>query len=193
MAQSRAVTLNRESGQVLAFFALVLPVVLLPVAAYAVDATIVASREAGLQAATAQAAETAAQQLNVGVIRSSGELALDPAAVSLVVAQTLATEEPAAIVDSASVNGVEATVVTRESVTLPFSLFTRTVTLHARATAKLVAGYESPSRRVPLPSSTFEVGWGGAVAELLRSNDGRYSGTRASKQRKWSAAPRRGG
>ena len=54
-------TLNRESGQVLAFFALVLPIVLVPVGAYAVDATIVASREAALQAATAQAAETAAQ------------------------------------------------------------------------------------------------------------------------------------
>jgi Flp pilus assembly protein TadG len=149
VAQSQAVTLNRESGQVLAFFALVLPIALVPVGAYAVDATIVASREAGLQAATAQAAETAAQQLNVGVIRSSGALTLDPVAVSLVVAQTLAAEEPAAIVDSSTVNGVEATVVTSESVTLPFSLFTNTVRLHARATARLVAGYDNPSSRAP--------------------------------------------
>ena len=141
-------TLNRESGQVLAFFALVLPIVLVPVGAYAVDATIVASRDAGLQAATAQAAETAAQQLNVGVIRSSGALTLDPVAVSLVATQTLAAEEPAAIVDSTSVNGVDATVVTSESVTLPFSLFAHTVRLHARATARLVTGYDSPISRV---------------------------------------------
>jgi Flp pilus assembly protein TadG len=147
-------TLRKDSGQVLAFFALCLPVVLLPVGAYAVDAAIVASREACLQAATAQAAETAAQQLNVGVIRSSGALTLDPAAVSLVVAQTLATEEPAAIVDSSAVNGVDATVATSESVTLPFSLFTRTVTLHARASARLVAGYDSPSSRLPVLNST---------------------------------------
>ncbi len=147
-------TLRKDSGQVLAFFALCLPVVLLPVGAYAVDATIVASREAGLQAATAQAAEAAAQQLNVGVIRSSGALTLDPAAVSLVVAQTLATEEPAAIVDSSAVNGVDATVVTSESVTLPFNLFTHTVRLRARASARLVAGYDRPSSRLPLPRST---------------------------------------
>src|SRR6202521_6407192 len=57
---------SNQAGQVLAFFAIVIPVVLLPVAAYAVDASIVAGREAGLQAATAQAAETAAQQLNIG-------------------------------------------------------------------------------------------------------------------------------
>ena len=139
----------------LAFFALVLPIVLLPVAAYAVDATIVASREAGLQAATAQAAETAAQQLNVSVIRSSGALTLDPVAASLVATLTLAAGEPSAIVDSASVNGVEATVVTSESVTLPFSLFAHAVRLHASATARLIAGYERPSSRVPLPSSTF--------------------------------------
>jgi Flp pilus assembly protein TadG len=139
---------------VLAFFALILPIVLLPVGAYAVDAAIVASREAGLQAATAQAAETAAQQLNVGVIRSSGALTLDPAAVSLVVAQTLATKEPAAVVDSSTVNGVDTTVVTSESVTLPFSLFTKTVRLHARATARLVAGYDNPSSRLPVLSST---------------------------------------
>jgi len=71
---------SRETGQVLAFFALVLPIVLLPIAGYAVDATIVASGEAGLQAATAQAAETAAQQLSTGAIRAGGVLALDPAA-----------------------------------------------------------------------------------------------------------------
>jgi hypothetical protein len=134
----------RETGQVLAFFALVLPVVLLPIAAYAVDATIVAGREAGLQAATAQAAETAAQQLNAAAIRSTGALALDVAAVKPVAAHALVAEEPGASLDSSTINGVEVTVAASESVTLPFSMFTRTVTLHASATARLVAGYDSP-------------------------------------------------
>lgn len=134
-----------QTGQVLAFFALVLPVVLLPVTAYAVDATILAGREAGLQAATAQAAETAAQQLNIGAIRSTGALTLDASAVSQVVAQTLVEEEPGANVDTYAVAGTQVTVVTSEPVRLPFSMFAQTVTVHARATARLVAGYDNPA------------------------------------------------
>lgn len=136
---------SNQAGQVLAFFALVLPLVLLPVAAYAVDASIVAGREAGLQAATAQAAETAAQQLNIGAIRSTGAMTLDAAAVSRVAAQTLMEEEPGATVEACSVAGTAVTVVTSESVTLPFSIFSHTVTLHAHATARLVAGYDKAS------------------------------------------------
>ena len=147
--------MKAERGQVLAFFALALPVVLLPVAAYAVDASMVASREAGLQAATAQAAEVAAQQLDIGVLRSSSALTLDDAAVRLVAARTLVEDEPGASVDSSTVSGVDVTVAASESVTLPLSLFTPTVRLHARATARLVAGYESPNSRLPLPSRTF--------------------------------------
>jgi Flp pilus assembly protein TadG len=137
--------MNRECGQVLAFFALVLPIVLLPVAAYAVDATLVAGRAAGLQAATAQAAETAAQQLNVGVLRSTGALTVDLAAATLVAGRTLAEEEPAASIDSSTVTGARVTVVTSERVTLPFSIFARTITLHARAAARLVPGYDTGS------------------------------------------------
>jgi Flp pilus assembly protein TadG len=134
-----------QRGQVLAFFALVLPVVLVPVAAYAVDATIVAGREAGLQAATAQAAETGAQQLNISAIRSTRALTLDPAAVGQVVTQTLVDEEPGARVDAYTVAGAEVSVVTSESVPLPFSIFSQIVSLHARAVARLETGYDSPS------------------------------------------------
>jgi len=134
-----------ESGQVLAFFAIALPVVLLPVAAYAIDATMVAGREAALQAATAQAAETAAQHLNIGAFRSSGALSLDARAVRLAVDQTLIEEEPNATVDSYTVRGAEVTVATSELMRLPLSVFTDTVVLHAHAAARLVAGYESPS------------------------------------------------
>lgn len=149
MANSPAVALSSyQTGQVLAFFALVLPVVLLPVAAYAVDATTVASREAGLQAATAQAAETGAQQLSIGAIRSTGALTLDVAAVSRVVAQTVLEEEPGARVDAYTIAGTKVTVLTSEPVTLPFSIFTQTTTLHARATARLAAGYDGPNQPV---------------------------------------------
>jgi Flp pilus assembly protein TadG len=135
--------MNRQSAQVLAFFALVLPIVLLPVAAYAVDATVIASRAASLQAATAQAAETGSQQLNVAAFRSSGALTVDAAAALLVAERALADEEPGASVDSCVATGATVTVVTSEPVTLPFSIFVRTITLHARVTARLVPGYDN--------------------------------------------------
>ena len=135
---------DSRAGQVLVFFALVLPIVLLPLAAYAVDATVVASREAGLQAATTQAAETGAQQLNADAMRSTGALKLDTAALSNVVAQTLIDEEQGARVDSYAVIGTEVTVDTSELVTLPVNVFSRSITLHAHAIARLVAGYDKP-------------------------------------------------
>src|ERR1700737_927598 len=135
--------MNRQSAQVLTFFALVLPIVLLPIAAYAVDATIVAGHAAGLQAATAEAAETAAQQLNVAVLRSTGALTVDPEAATRVAGRTVAQEDPAASVDSCIATGAGVTVVTSERITLPFSIFARTITLHARATARLVPGYDT--------------------------------------------------
>lgn len=142
-------------GQVLAFFALVLPIVLLPIAAYAVDASVVAGRDSGLQAATALAAEAAAQQLDVGVLRSSDALTLDTTAVRVVAARTLVENEAGAAFESSTIEGVTVTVVASEPVSLPFSAFASTVVLRASATARLVAGYESPSSRLPLPSSTF--------------------------------------
>ena len=136
---------SNQAGQVLAFFALVLPLVLLPVAAYAVDATLVAGREAGLQAATAQAAETAVQHLNVSAIRSSGALIVDRTAVDQAIAQTLLEEEQGARVEAYTVAGSEVTVITSESVMLPFGVFISSVTLHAHATARLVAGFDTPN------------------------------------------------
>jgi Flp pilus assembly protein TadG len=135
----------KQSGQVLTFFALTLPIVLLPVAAYTVDAAIIASREAGLQAATAEAAEAAAQQLDTGSIRSTGELTLNSAAALVLVHQTLAAEEAGANLDTSTIGGAEVSIVTSEQVTLPFSVFARTATLHAHATARLVLGYDAPS------------------------------------------------
>lgn len=144
-----------ERGQVLAFFAVVIPIVLVPVTAYAVDAAVITLHSAGLQAATAQAAEAAAQQLDMGAIRSGGGLALDAAAVRRVATQTVERDDPAAIIDSLSIDGVGVTVLTSERVPAPFALLTGPVTLHAHATARLVAGYDRPSSLIPLPSSSF--------------------------------------
>ena len=83
--------------------------------------------------------------LTVGAVRSSGALSLNAAAAMVAVHQTLVEEEPAASVDTSSIRGVEITIVTSEQVTLPFSVFEGTATLHARATARLVAGYDRPS------------------------------------------------
>ncbi len=155
MAHSREAAVRRERGQVLAFVAVVIPIVLLPVVAYVVDAAVAEFHAADLQAATAQAAETAAQQLDLEVVRSGGGLSLDAVAVRRVAVETLGREDPTAVVDSVSVAGVDVTVRTSEGVQAPFALLTGRVTLRARASARLVAGYERPSSFLPLPSSSF--------------------------------------
>ena len=141
--------MQRDSGQVLAFFALVLPTVLLPVAAYAVDAAFVSTKAAGLQAATAQAAETAAQQVSIEALRSSGTLSVDERGARVAAVQTMSEEEPAATVRSVVVTGTTVTVITTELVVEPFNLFGGPITLRSRASAQLVAGYDSPNSRVP--------------------------------------------
>jgi Flp pilus assembly protein TadG len=146
---------RHDTGQVLAFFAVILPIVLLPVAAYTVDASVVSGRAAALHAATAVAAETASEQLSIGAKRAGGALALDVGLAQTVANETIANEEPGASTDSISVDGAEVTVTTTEVVSVPFNLFGGPVTLHARASARLVAGYDNPSSLLPLPSSTF--------------------------------------
>ncbi len=145
----------KQQGQVLAFFAVALPLVLLPVAAYAVDSATVSGRAAGLQAATAQAAEAAAQQIDVASIRSAGMLELDHTAAQTAALRELIADEPGASLDQVSVGGATATVVATELVDLPLPLLARTITLRARSVARLVPGYGRPSSLLPLPTSTF--------------------------------------
>ena len=139
----------------LAFFAIILPLVLLPVAAYTVDAAMVSGRAASLHAATAVAAETASQQLSVTAKRAGGELALDTGSAQAAARLTLGAEEPAASIESISVNGAEISVTASEVVDIPFKLFGGPITLRASASARLVAGYDNPSSLLPLPMSTF--------------------------------------
>jgi Flp pilus assembly protein TadG len=148
--------ISRERGQVLAFFAIVLPIILLPLAAYAVDAAFVATRAAGLQEATAQAAEAAAQQVNVAALRSRSELVIDASIARMVSTQSISESEPGASVESVAVAGAQVTVTAGELVTLPFNFLpVPAIRLEARASARLVGGYDSPSSRLPLPTRSF--------------------------------------
>ena len=145
-----------KRGQALVFFALVIPMALIPVAAYAIDATVLETRAAHLQEVAALAAEEAAQQVDVTTLRSGGGLVIDPAVAKTVVANAVATLEPQASVVSVSVSGSQVTVSLSELSLLPVNLLSRpSVTLEARASARLTAGYDSPSSFLPLPRSTF--------------------------------------
>lgn len=145
-----------DRGQVLAFYAVLLPIVLLPLAAYAVDVAFVSARAAGLQEATAQAAETAAQQLNVDALRSRSELIVDAQAAADVASRAMSDSEPEATVESVIVVGSMVTISTRVVIRLPFNFLPASATvIHARASARLVGGYDSPSSLLPLPTNTF--------------------------------------
>lgn len=148
--------IRHGSGQVLAFFALLLPIVLMPVAAYAVDSVVVSTRAAGLQEATVRAAEEAAQQLSVADLRAQGGLTLDSRRALSSALATMSVVEPGASVQAVLVDGTQVTVIAVEVVTLPFNFLpVPSVRLAAHASARLVAGYDSPSSRLPLPTSTL--------------------------------------
>ena len=138
--------MGSQRGQVMAFIAVALAIVLMPVAAYAVDIATVSSAAATLQEATATAAMEAAQQLNTGAFRSSGALVIDMNAARSAAQAVLAAEAPAALVSSVSVRGAEVTVEAGQVVRLPFDFFPmRAARLKAIASARLAAGYDSPT------------------------------------------------
>jgi hypothetical protein len=147
----------KQGGQVLAFFALVLPIILVPVVAYAVDAATLSSRAASLQAAAAQAAEVAVQQIDPSTLRSSGRLTVDAPGAEAAASEVLRAEEPGATLDHLAIDAAanELTVVASEPVGLPIYWQARSVVMHASAAARLVPGYANPSSRLPLPTSTF--------------------------------------
>ena len=144
-----------RSGQVLVFFALVLPLVLLPVAAYAVDAAVTTSEYARLVEVTVRAAEDAAQQVDVAKLRASGALVLDFAAAERAAHDDLMIEPGASLI-AVGVAGDLVTVATAESVALPLDFVgAARVRVHASATARIAPGYDRPSSLLPLPVSTF--------------------------------------
>ena len=147
---------RREQGQVLVFVALVLPIVLLPAAAFAVDAAAAASAQANLEQSVASAAESAAQQIDQTALRSGAGLALDEAKAESVARGMVSTLDPNATKVQVTISGLVVTVEASESLRLPLNfLGAPAVTLHATATAKLTPGYESPSSLLPFSVRTF--------------------------------------
>lgn len=148
--------MGTQRGQVMAFIAVTLAMVLMPVAAYAVDAATVSAAAASLQEATATAAIESAQQLDTTEFRFSGRLTVDVEAARQVARAVLAAEAPSASVSSVAVEGAEVTVSASELVHLPFDFFPmRVARLDATASARLQPGYDNPSSFVPLRVRTF--------------------------------------
>lgn len=147
---------SKQAAQVMVFIALALPLVLLPVAAFAVDAAAVASSHARLEEATAMAAESGVQSIDASLFRSGAGTALDETAVDAAVRDAIASDDPAAAIESIGIAGLTVTVGTLESIALPLNfLGAPAVTLHARSTARLTLGYDRPSSFLPFSVSTF--------------------------------------
>jgi hypothetical protein len=145
-----------QHGQVMAFIAVALSMVLMPLAAYAIDISTVSADASALQEATATAAVEAAQQLDAVGFRASGVMTIDAAAARRAARAVFAAEAPTALVSSVTVSGAEVTVAAGEVVQLPVDFLpTRRVQLEARASARLAGGYDRPSSRLPLPISSF--------------------------------------
>ena len=135
-------TMTSQRGQVLLFVALVLPIVLLPAAAFAVDAASAAAVHARLEQATWSAAESAVQQIDAGALRAARGVSLDQRSVQSVARDALAAEDPNATIERLAVDGLYVTVEAAER-------------LRAKATARLTLGYESPSSFLPFSVSTL--------------------------------------
>ena len=147
------------TGQALVMFALLLPLVLLPIAGYAIEAALLSARAALLHAAVALAAEDAAQMIDAGTLRAGGALRLDAGAASTVARASLAREDPQARPDSVAVGALTVSVTAEDRVALGFGglLQLGAATLRASATARLAAGYVSPSSRFPLPKRSLSM------------------------------------
>ncbi len=130
----------------MAFIAVALGIVVMPVAAYAVDSATVSAAAAALEEATATAALEASQQLDISAFRASGALSVDGAAARTVAQAVLAAEVPMASITSVTASGPEMTIATHEEIQLPFDFFPeRRIRLHAKASAKLTGGYDRPT------------------------------------------------
>jgi hypothetical protein len=148
-----------QLGQTLAAVALFVPLVLLPIAGYAVEAALIAARASLLQAAAARAAEDAGAAIDIATMRSSGLLRLDPAAATRIARTSLLDADRHARLDAVVVESNSVTVRAHDTVPLSFGgiLQAGAVTLRASAGAELRAGYLNPSSRVALPKRSLSM------------------------------------
>jgi len=145
-----------QRGQVLVFIAVVLPLALLPLAAYAIDVAALATASSRLQAATAEAAMLAAQQIDFAAFRSGGALTIEERAARRSAVELLSTEAPAAVIGAFTIDGSHLVLETSDAIVLPFDFVPdRSIVIRARAEARLADGYDRPSSRLPLPTNTF--------------------------------------
>lgn len=149
--------MRRASGQALVLMAFLIPLVLLPVAAYAVEASYAASRAALLEWACVRAAEDAAQSLDATALRQSSVVQIDPTAAHARAQTDLAGMDPAAVLDQFSVAGNVVQVGAHEVVPVTLALWVPggQVRVGGSATARLTPGYSSPSSRLPFSTSSF--------------------------------------
>lgn len=133
-------------AQAMVFFAILLPAVLVPAAAYGAEATLIATRQARLQETAALVALDAAQRLDVSRLRSDGVVAADPAAQAAAVRAAVAARAPLASVDELSSTSAGVRLVLSERVPLHLASFVpgAAVTIHAAAAARLRTGYAAP-------------------------------------------------
>jgi len=148
--------MTSQRGQVLVFVALVLPIVLLPAAAFAVDAASAAAVHARLEQATWSATESAVQQIDAGALRAGKGVTLDQRFVEAVARDALAAEDSNATIERLEVDGLTVTIEAAERLQLPLNfLGAPALKLRAKATARLTLGYERPSSFLPFSVSTL--------------------------------------
>ena len=146
-------------GQALVSFAVVLPLVLIPVVAYAVEASLVATRQAALAETAAAAVEDAAQQVDEASFRAGGKLAVDPAQARRVAEAAIEARDPAATLVTFRCVGDSVALIVEEAVPLRLAFWSGSAVAHVRAAAgaHLAVGYASPSSRLALPFSSFAI------------------------------------
>jgi hypothetical protein len=147
---------RRQRAQVLVFFAMALPLVLLPIAAYAVDAAVTVSADSRLVEVTAQAAEQAVEEIEIGRLRAGGGISIDVTGANEAAVAVIRSADPEARVADIAVLGSELRLVTTETIVLPFKMFgSPQRELQAAVTARITAGYDRPSSALPLPVRIF--------------------------------------
>lgn len=153
----RGLRCDRQGGQVLVLLAMLIPLVLLPVAAYAAEAAYAATRAAALEWACTRAVEDAAQAIDGGALRSASSLQIDPVQARVIAGADVATLDPNAIVDAIDIGGLQVTIEAHEDVpaTLAFWLPGGRLRVRGSATARLTPGYASPSSALPFATSSF--------------------------------------